>query len=225
MLQIQRYHEKPLLAGLTGGEGNPCWKVTRLSEKNTRDRVLSREEFKKLLGHLPQHAADIVSVAYYTGMRAGEIFGLTWDRVNLKEDYCNLTPEDTKTGEPRYVYFSGPGKGILERLRKVRHIAHKHVFMYRGGPIKSIKIALGNALKAAEINNFRFHDLRHTFVCNARKAGVDRTVIMKLSGHKTLSMFARYNTVDQAEAKEAMEKLESHYAKEGRSRAAIVLQA
>lgn len=97
---------------------NPCWKVTRLSEKNARDRVLQREEFEKLLEHLPQHAADIVSVAYYTGMRAGEIFGLTWDRVNLKEDYFNLRPEETKTGEGRYVYFNGPVKGILERQRK-----------------------------------------------------------------------------------------------------------
>jgi site-specific recombinase XerD len=55
-------------------ERNPCWKVTRLSEKNARDRVLSAEELKSLIAHLPQHAADIVTVAYCTGMRAGELF-------------------------------------------------------------------------------------------------------------------------------------------------------
>ncbi len=95
----------------------------------------------------------------------------------------------------------------------------------RGKPIQSIKIVLAHDLKAAEIEDFQFHDLRHTFVSNARKAGVDRTVIMKLTGHKTLAMFTRYNTVDQADAKDAMEKLEGHYAKEGGSSAAIVLQA
>ena len=49
---------------------NPCWKVTRLPKKNPRDRVLSMEELNRLLKELPQHAADIVAVAYYTGMRA-----------------------------------------------------------------------------------------------------------------------------------------------------------
>ena len=80
------------------------------------------------------------------------------------------------------------------------------------------------ALKKAGIEDFRFHDLRHTFVSNARKAGVDRTVIMKLTGHKTLSMFTRYNTVDQADAKDAMEKLENYFAKTEEPTAAIVLQ-
>jgi len=204
---------------------NPCWKVARLQERNARNRVLSRGEFNKLLEQLPQHASDIVTVAYYTGMRAGEIFGLTWDRVNLKEGFFNLTPEDTKTGEPRHVYFNGQVKNILERLSKVRHVAHKHVFNYRGKPVGSIKFAITKALKAAGIKDFRFHDLRHTFVSNARKAGVDRTVIMKLTGHKTLSMFTRYNTVDQADAKDAMEKMDSLYGNEGQESAAIVLQA
>ena len=145
--------------------------------------------------------------------------------MNLKEGYFNLAPEHTKTGEPRYVYFNGPVRSILERLGKVRHIAHKYVFTYHGKPVKSIKIALANALEEAGIKDFRFHDLRHTFVSNARKAGVDRTVIMKLTGHKTLSMFTRYNTVDQADAKDAMEKLDSLYSKEEQPSAAIVLQA
>lgn len=203
---------------------NPCWKVTKLSEKNARDRVLSQEEFENLVKELPLHAADIATVAYFTGMRAGEIFGLTWDRVNMKEGYINLTPQDTKTGEPRYVYFSGPVKDILERLGKVRQISHRFVFTYHGNPVKSIKYSLTRALRKAGIQDFRFHDLRHTFVSNARKAKVDRTVIMKLTGHKTLSMFTRYNTVDQADAKEAMQQLESFFSKKDEPTAAIVLQ-
>ncbi|MGD0626082.1 MAG: site-specific integrase [Thermodesulfobacteriota bacterium] len=204
---------------------NPCWKVTRLPEKNARDRVLSKEELDKLLKELPPHAADIVVLAYHTGMRAGEIFGLTWDRVNLREGFFTLSPKDTKTGEARHVYFNGPVREVLERLKKVRYISHNHVFTYQGKPVISIKNALANALKEAGINDFLFHDLRHTFVSNARKAGIDRTVIMKLTGHKTLSMFTRYNTVDQADAKDAMEKLDSLFNKEEQPSAAIVLQA
>jgi len=185
-------------------EKNPCWKVTRLSQKNARDRVLSGEELNTLLKKLPQHAADIVAVGYHTGMRAGEIFDLTWDRVNLKEGLFILESEDTKTGDPRHVYFNGPVREILERVGKVRPISHNHGFTYHAKPLKSIKTALANALEKTGIKNFRFHDLRHTWTTNARRAGVDRTVIMKLTGHRTLSMFTRYNSVDEDDAKQAL---------------------
>jgi integrase len=204
---------------------NPCWKVTRLPERNARDRVLSQEEFERLIRELPRHAADIVTAAYYTGMRAGEIFGLTWDRVNMKEGYFNLTPKDTKTGEARYVYFNRPVREILERLRKVRQLSHRYVFTYKGNPVKSIKYSLDKALERAGIKNFTLHDLRHCYVSNARRAGIDRVVIMKLTGHKTLSMFTRYNTVDQADAKEAMRRLDSYFEGTNEPTAAIVLQA
>ncbi len=196
---------------------NPCWKVTRLSEKNARDRVLSAEELDILLKKLPQHAADIVAVGYHTGMRAGEIFNLTWDRVDMRAGFIVLTQQDTKTEEARHVYFNGVVRGILERLGKVRHISHNHVFVYRGKPLKSIKTALAKALEETGIKDFHLHDLRHTWTTNARKAGVDRTVIMKLTGHKTLSMFTRYNSVDEADAKQALQLMDGYF--EGRMRA------
>jgi integrase len=206
-------------------EKNPCWKVTRLSEKNARDRVLSEEELDALLKELPQHAADVVAVGYHTGMRAGEIFNLTWDRVNMKEGFLVLTQQDTKTEEARHVYFNGPVKEILERRRKVRHISDNHVFLYKDKPLRSIKTALANALEEVEIKDFRFHDLRHTWTTNARKAGVDRTVIMKLTGHKTLSMFTRYNSVDEDDAKQALQLMEGYFEDRRRGTTAIPLQA
>jgi integrase len=176
---------------------NPCWKVTRLPERNARDRVLSPEEWKRLMIELPQHAADIISTAYHTGMRAGE---------------------------GRRVYFNEEVRGMLERLGKVRSITHNLVFTYGGKPIKSIKVSLARALKRAKISDFRFHDLRHTFTTNVRRAGVDKTVIMKLTGHKTLSMFTRYNTVDEADAKQALNLMEGHFANLGQPATAIPLQ-
>lgn len=204
---------------------NPCWKVTRLSERNTRDRVLSQEEKENLLKVLPHHAVDVVTTAYHTGMRAGEIFKMTWDRVNMKEGYFSLTPKDTKTGEPRHVYFNGEVRSILERLGKVRSLSHNFVFTFKGKPLKSIKVCLGRALKKAGITNFRLHDLRHTFTTNARKAGVDKTVIMKLTGHKTLSMFTRYNSVDEADAKQALQLMECYLGNPDRGTTANLLQA
>ena len=204
---------------------NPCWKVTRLSERNARDRVLSPGEKEKLIKVLPQHAGDVVTTAYYTGMRAGEILKMTWDRVNMKEGYFSLTPKDTKTGEGRCVYFNGEVRSILERLGKIRSISHNFVFTFRGKPLKSIKVGLARALKKANIANFRLHDLRHTYATNARKAGVDRTVIMKLTGHKTLSMFTRYNSVDEADARQALQLMEGYFGNMNRGTTANLLQA
>jgi integrase len=195
---------------------NPCWKVTRLSEKNAKDRALTREEFNKLLRELPRHAADIVTVAYYTGMRAGEIYGMTWERVNMKQGYFNLTQKDTKTGEARHVYFSGAVREILERLEKIRYISHNFVFTYRGKPLKSIKVCFARALKKAKIKDFKFYDLRHTFTTNARKAGVGDSVVMKLTGHKTMSMFICCNTVDSADARQALKLMEDYSGEEER---------
>lgn len=205
-------------------EKNPCWKVTRLPEDNARDRVLSYEELKRLVAELPHHAADIVTVGYHTGMRFGEIVGLTRDRVNLREGYLDLTAKDTKTREPRRIYFNDEVREVLNRARKTRGLRHSHVFMYKGEPIKSIKVALASALERAGIEDFRFHDLRHTFVTNMRRAGVPETVIMKITGHKTRSMFARYDTIEPSDCKEAMRKLEELLAgeAEGCSNSAVV---
>ena len=189
---------------------NPCFKVSMLPENNKRDRVISHEEFQKLLSYLPAHAAQIVTVAYYTGMRAGEIFNLTWDKVNLKEGYIDLGAEDTKTGEPRRIYLNEVLKDLFSELGKVRQIGHNFVFTYRGNPLKSIKDSFKKGCKEAGIKDLRFHDLRHTFNTNMRKAGIDRSVIMKIMGHKSTSMFQRYNTVDTEDIRIAMDKFDDY---------------
>jgi len=63
---------------------NPCWKVAMLKEDNRRDRTLTLGEFELLVGELPEHIIPIVYLAYYTGMRRGEILNLTWEKVNMR---------------------------------------------------------------------------------------------------------------------------------------------
>lgn len=186
---------------------NPCWKVERLPENNERKRILSQDELDRLLPELPQHAKDIVLTGYFTGMRAGEIFDLTWDKVNLDEGYIELEWDDTKTKEPRRIYADEVVLEILRRLNKVKYLNHNNVFTYEGNPIKSIKTCLKTACRRAEIEDFRFHDLRHTFNTMMRKAGVPKSVIMHLTGHKTSAMFDRYNTIDEEDARDALKKL------------------
>lgn len=153
----------------------------------------------------------------HTGMRLGEIAGLTWDRVNLIERYINLRSENTKTGGPRRVYLVPQALEVLGRAKKARGLAHLYLFSYYGNPIKEIRRALWTALAKTGIKDFRFHDLRHTFNTNIRRAEVEPSVIMKLTGHKTLSMFLRYSSVDSEDAKEAVAKFRDFLDRESKT--------
>jgi integrase len=195
-------------------EKNPCFKVEMLVENNARDRILYPEELGRLLSHLPRHAALVVHFAYLTGMRAREIFTLTWSKVDIVSRTIRLSAEDTKTKEPRSIFINDMVLDILSEAGRVRGLGHNQVFTYKGRPIKGIRTAFLKACVRARIGDFRFHDLRHTFNTNMRKAGVPQSVIMKLTGHKSAAMFHRYNTVDTADAMEAYRKLEGFLGQE-----------
>ncbi len=115
-------------------------------------------------------------------------------------------------------------KAVLERLGKVRSISHNFVFTYQGNPLKSIKVALKKGFKKAKIEDFRLHDLRHTYTTNARKAGARESVIMKFTGHRTRSMFTRYNSVDEADARQALNLMEGYFGNRVQPTTAIPLQ-
>ncbi len=200
-------------------EKNPCWKVTMLPEYNKRNRIVSATELSEIIGQLRKHVARVVMMGYHTGMRLGEILNLTWDKVNVQDGYLDLESTDTKTGEPRRIYFCGEVRRILLEANRVRNIQHNFVFTHPNGrPIRSIKDSFNNACSRAGVRGLRFHDLRHTFNTNLRKAGADRSVIMKMTGHKTESMFQRYNTVDEEDVRMAVKKYERHLRHEAAGR-------
>lgn len=81
------------------------------------------------------------------------------------------------------------------------------VFQFKGRPITEIKRSFNSACRRAGIKDFHFHDLRHTFVTNARKAGVHDFVIMAITGHTTFEMFKRYNKVDREDLKNGINSI------------------
>src|SRR3989344_4336875 len=186
---------------------SPAQFIGFLKENNERDRVLSDEEFQSLLSVATQPLNGILLMAYYTGMRRGEILGLTWGRVDLKKKILYLRPEDTKTDEPRKIPINETLYEYLQQQNKVRRLHEPHVFTYKQAPIKEFKNSFATALEKAGIENFRFHDLRHTFVTNMRKAGIHDFVTMAITGHKTMEMFQRYNTVDEADLNNAIQAI------------------
>jgi integrase len=197
---------------------NPCRKVKMLKEDNARDRVLSWEEFERLREELSPAARRIVETGYYTGMRLGEILGLKAESVDLEKGLIDLIGEDTKDHERRRVYFGEELHRVLKEcieLREKLGVAHGYFFIRNDGkPVRSIRAAFENACRRAGIKDFRFHDLRHTYNTVMRRAGVHDSVIMKQTGHRTMEMFLRYNTVDERDGREAVRRSQEYLRKE-----------
>lgn len=178
-------------------ENNPSQGVKLLKENNVRDRLLSDSEYIHLLTVCCEHIKPIVKTAYYTAMRQGEILGLTWGQIDTKEGFIKLQPEDCKTNEARLVPLNDE---LIEMFKSMpRGLPMVKVFTFRGKSISSIKKSFVAACNRAGIENFTFHDLRHTAINNWRLKGHDYFRIMAASGHKTMNVFKRYNTVSKEE--------------------------
>ncbi len=188
-------------------EKNPVSQIQLEKENNVRDRVLDPEEFDRLQDNSAPHLRAINEIAYQTGMRLGEILGLTWDRVDFKTSFIQLRAEDTKTDDARLIPLSPELTVLLKDLYKVRYLHEPHVFLVKGNSVSSIKTAFNAACRRAGIERFRFHDLRHTAVTNMRRSGIDHLTIMQITGHKTLEVFKRYNSFLEGDLKEAARRL------------------
>jgi len=179
---------------------------------DVRDRILSKDEFDAIVAILPRHAKPVFAMGYYAGMRRGEILNLTWDKVDLKGRMISLEAADTKDDEARHIPICEELYTYLAAIPRAIHVSQ--VFLYKGQPFRDIRAALRNACTEVGVNygrfekgGFVFHDLRHTFNTNMRKAGVAESVIMAITGHSTREMFDRYNTVDVDDLKDAVGKL------------------
>jgi integrase len=164
-------------------------------ENNARVRFLSEDEETRLLAAILEERHRLMTqVAMYTGMRQGEQFGLTWDRVDLENNV--LTIPRSKHGESRIVYLNGAVLGFFTRLRQLTALG-LYVFPSETG---TSPVCASNfharvwkpALERARIFNFRWHDLRHTFGARLAMAGASEVEIAHLMGHKSTAMTWRY---------------------------------
>lgn len=184
-------------------ERNPVRGVKFLRENNERERVLSPEEWAMYKANCPSWYFPIAVTAYRTAMRKSEIINLSPPRVDLKEGFIRLKPEDTKTGYGRSIPIHSELMEVLKKVLKVRPLNCDRVFHRDGKPTDSddIRWAHDKTCKKADIEGFTFHDFRHTCINNWRKEGHDYFKIMAASGHKTISVFKRYNMVNEDEIK------------------------
>ena len=196
---------------------NPCYRVDRLRVDDARTRYLMADEEKRLMKALEAYPRTkrIVTLALYTGMRQGEICNLKWQDVDFLKDLIHV--KQTKTAKDRAIPMNARVRETLETMRQEATSLDGHVFrrMKKIEPSKllgkenplDIRRSFREACKAAEIENFRFHDLRHSAGTRLAEAGVNVVVIAEILGHTNLTTTKRYTHATDSAKREAMARL------------------
>lgn len=171
---------------------------------NARQGFFEDEEVAALLPELPPHARNLVEFLYLTGWRSGEAFRLMWSDIDWIRKFVHL--RDSKNREPRIFPFElcPELEALLLRQREqVSEWERSHsaictaVFHWRGRPLAKLRRSWQTACRAANLPGRLLHDFRRTAVRNLIRAGVQQPLAMKITGHKTDSVFRRYLIIDE----------------------------
>lgn len=172
---------------------NPVSKVSMEKEDNKRDRWLTYEEEEGLIAVSSPWLREIIIFALHTGMRMGEILALTWRGVDLFRRTAMIFR--SKNGERRTVPVNQTVLELLKGKSKVRPLRTELVFYssaHTAIDSHDLRRAFRAALRKTAIEDFHFHDLRHTFATRLVQSGVDIYKVQRLLGHKSPIMTQRY---------------------------------
>ena len=179
---------------------NPAGRFPLIAEDNERDRICSREEYEELIEEADPPLRLAIIIGYHTGMRLGEIANLRWDQIDLKKRLFRLRAADTKTRKGRVVPMATE---VVDELKLAPRSIDGALLSDR---VYQLSSRFAKLCRELEIKDLRFHDLRHTAATNLRRAGVDIFTIKQITGHKTLAMLERYNTIDVDDLREAVDR-------------------
>ena len=179
---------------------------------NARDRILTVDEYLRLRDNSPPHLKALITVAYHTGMRRGELLNLKLQHIDKDGGFIRLPAKLTKEKKAKNIPVNHHVKSVLDNLPRAIH--HDHVFTYDGKPISiRFRTALMNACKKAGIpygqnveGGLRFHDMRATFDTNMERAGVRGSHRKAILGHSLRGMDRHYLRLKDEDLKKAMDK-------------------
>ena len=196
---------------------NPAAKFDELKkEDNRRMRFLSKEELNNLLEEIKKHSYSVYLMALISadcGLRAGEIFKLTWADIDIEERLLFL--RDTKNGSNRHAYMSKRVQGELSKLKSGE--GNQLLFPSRDGEqIKHISRTFERAVKTIGLNKgitdrkqkIVFHSLRHTYASRLVDKGVSIYEVKELLGHKDIKMTMRYSHLDKERLRKSVQVLD-----------------
>lgn len=165
-------------------------KVRLLPEPKLRVRYLTAEQAGVLLRELPPHLAAMARFSLLTGLRQGNVRGLSWSQVDLEGRKLWIHADQAKGG--RSIAVPLPAEGV-ELLREQLGRHPDYVFSFRGRPITQVNTkAWRMALERAGVKDFRWHDLRHTWASWHAQNGTPQSVLQELGGWESASMVRRY---------------------------------
>ena len=189
--------------------------------RDARTGFVEKEGYIRLLAALPDYLRPVVKLAYASGMRRGEIVALRWESVDLLNRHIRLHPGETKNGEGRVIPLADE---VLDALQSQLHLRNtavpdcplvffriiktKENPVPRWLPIGDFRKVWDSACAKIVLTGLIFHDLRRSAIRNLVRSGVQERVAMMISGHKTRSVFDRYNIVSEQDLTDAVRKLQ-----------------
>jgi integrase len=182
-------------------ESNPLLKISKPKEPRGRTRFLSDEERTRLLDICRENENPylylVIVLLLSTGARKMEILGLKWTDIDFIRGIITL--HQTKNGEKRLLPLTGYALELMHKHGKVRRINCPWIFpSHDGKKPMDLRKPFETALKKAEINDFRWHDLRHSAASYLAMNGASMSEIAEVLGHKTLQMVKRYAHLSEA---------------------------
>jgi integrase len=190
----------------------PPIKLFPVGNRNARKGFFSRSDFDKVLANLPEDLRDFALFGFVCGWRKGEISGLKWNAIH--DGRITLAAEDSKNGETRTLVISGELTQIIERRKAARitsdGMLSNLVFHRQGRIVYEFRKSWARACGKAGFAGMIFHDLRRSAVRNLIRSGVPQNVAMRVSGHKSISMFRRYDVCSEDDLAAAMQSVEKY---------------
>ena len=213
---------------------NPVSKVSKPKFDNRRLRFLSYEETETLLYALAIKSTqlhDMALLSLHCGLRAGEIFNLTWSDINFARS--TLTLRDTKSSRTRIAFMTQQVKEMLQERSKAtsEERQNDYVFLNRKGhKVKEISNSFDRVVSATGLNNgitdprqkLTFHGLRHTYASWLVESGVSIYVVKEMLGHQSTAMSERYSHIGHNSMRDAVKTLEKSLNKEQPDNMAIL---
>lgn len=201
--QLGYDHDPPLVARVPH--------FAKLPESEPRKGFLKPELYQKLLFELPEDLRLVFVIAYHVGLRKGALLRIKWSQVDVVASTIWMEGRRAnRKPEPVAV----PIYGDMSKFIEMQPRTSEYLFARGGTRIRDFRESWAQACQRAGVPGLLFHDLRRTAVRNLRRAGIAETVIMKITGHRTRSVFERYNITDHADTLEAGRKAEEFLARE-----------
>lgn len=181
-------------------------KVPMFAVESKRTRWITREEAERVLAELPAHQSEMMRFTLATGLRQRNVCRLKWEHVDLERKQLVIPAAMSKTKKPIPVPLNGDAMAVQRQVG--RHA--EFVFVYEGEPVWQVSTkAWRKALKRAGVEDFRWHDLRHTWASWHVQEGTPLHAVQELGGWKSYEMVLRYSHLSTTHLRAHAERIES----------------